>query len=71
MVLDLREALFDLAEELFEPVNAKIGMKPPLHEQLGAADIDQFLDLGKDLLFRQQIGVNSAMVAVERAEFAF
>ena len=70
MNLHLGKTLTQLAEQLLEPVNGQSRVQAPLHQQLGAVMVDQFLDLGKDGVSIKQIGVGIASITVKSAETA-
>ena len=66
--LQPREAGLDLAKEALEPVDLQFRVQPPLHQQLGAAVLHQFLDFGEDRLVGKDVGVRRVGLAVEGAE---
>ena len=68
--IDLREMRLDVAEQVLVPFERNLGVKPPLHQDLIAADLDGFLDLLEQHVSIQHIRLGVTDLAVERAKVA-
>ena len=62
------EVLLDGAEEIFVPLDGKVGMEAALHEDAGAAQVERFPDLLVDDFFGVDVGFIVALGAIEGAE---
>ena len=57
-------------QQIFVPLDIKIGMQPALHQHAGAAERDRLVDPLADLFDRMHVSVRLAGPAIERAERA-
>ena len=65
-----RKAIFDVAEQLFVPLELELGVQAALHENLIAAEIERFLDFLVELVAIEDVAFGRFRRAVERAEIA-
>src|SRR5262245_51492931 len=59
-----------LSQQVFVPLDSKIGMQAALHQHAGTAEGDRLIDLMANLVERTDVGVGCSRPAVERAERA-
>lgn len=75
---DLRVRGFDLAKDVFVPVDLELGIEPALKKDLDrffsgierAGDLDGFADLVENLFFGERVALGVSWDPVERAELA-
>ena len=65
-----RELLLERAQKVLVPLQGEIGVVATLHEDAGAAEGQGLLDLGVERLFRVQVSLGVARIAIEGAEGA-
>ena len=68
--LKLRILRVQRAQQIFVPLDTKVGMQSALHQHAGAAERDRLVDLLADLFERAHVSVGRAGPAIERAERA-
>src|SRR5262249_33240911 len=68
--VDLGKPRFDVGKQVEIPLLGELWMMAALHQDLGAAQRDGFLDLFVYLIERDDIGIVVLLCAVERAKFA-
>ena len=65
MHVHLRKVAFDVAQQLFVPLELVVGMQAPLHQNLIAAEIDGLLNLLEKHLAIERVAFGMPRFAIE------